>query len=127
VTDVADETTARVGVTASPATSSPQASVTGRASARPVAPAPGGRRGTGSALRKRLEIAFFVAPALLLFLFFVVVPIVRAVQLSAYRWKGYGPLVDFVGLKNYVSVLQNDVFIGALQHNLIVVVASIAL
>ena len=124
---MADETTARVGVTASPATSSPQASVTGRASARPVAPAPGGRRGTGSALRKRLEIAFFVAPALLLFLFFVVVPIIRAVQLSAYRWKGYGPLVDFVGLKNYVSVLQNDVFIGALQHNLIIVVASIAI
>ena len=127
MTDVADETTARVGVTASPATSSPQASVTGRASARPVAPAPGGRRGTGSALRKRLEIAFFVAPALLLFLFFVVVPIVRAVQLSAYRWKGYGPLVDFVGLKNYVSVLNNDVFTGALQHNLIIAVASIAI
>ena len=82
MTDVADETTARVGVTASPATSSPQALVAGRASARPAAPAPGGRRGTGSALRKRLEIAFFVAPALLLFLFFVVVPIVRAVQLE---------------------------------------------
>ena len=127
MTDVADETTARVGVTASPATSSSEVSVTGRASARPVAPAPGGRRGTGSALRKRLEIAFFVAPALLLFLFFVVVPIVRAVQLSAYRWKGYGPLVDFVGLKNYVSVLNNDVFTGALQHNLIIVVASVAI
>ena len=125
MTDVADETTARVGVTASPATSSPQASVTGRASARPVAPAPGGRRGTGSALRKRLEIAFFVAPALLLFLFFVVVPIIRAIQLSAYRWKGYGPLVDFVGLKNYSSVLQNEVFTDAFMHNITIVVFSI--
>lgn len=73
----------------------------------------------------RLEIAFFVAPALLLFLFFVVWPILKAVQFSLYRWKGFGPLVDFVGLKNYVSVLQNDVFVGALQHNLIIVVASI--
>ena len=81
----------------------------------------------GSAVRKRLEIAFFVAPALLLFLFFVIVPIVKALQMSVYRWKGYGPLVDFVGLKNYVSVIQNEVFTGALQHNLIVVVASIAI
>jgi len=79
----------------------------------------------GPAVRKRLEIVFFTAPALLLFLFFVVWPIAKAVQFSVYRWKGYGPLVDFVGLKNYVSVLQNDVFIQAFQHNIIIAVASI--
>jgi len=73
----------------------------------------------------RLEILFFVAPALLVFLFFVVWPIIKAVQFSVYRWKGYGPLVDFVGLKNYASVLQNDVFTGAFTHNIIIVVLSI--
>jgi raffinose/stachyose/melibiose transport system permease protein len=46
--------------------------------------------------------------------------------MSAYRWKGYGPMVDFVGLKNYVSVLQNDVFTDAFVHNMIIVVGSIA-
>lgn len=73
-----------------------------------------------------LEVIGFTTPALALFLLFVVWPIVRAVQFSAYRWKGYGPLVDFVGLKNYVTVLQNDVFTDALVHNLIIVVLSIA-
>ncbi len=125
MTDVADDTTAPRGATVSPATSTTQAPVAGRASARPAARVAGGRRGPGPAWRKRAEIIFFVAPALLLFLFFVVWPIVKAVQFSLYRWKGFGPLVDFVGLRNYVSVLQNDVFTDALQHNLTIVVFSI--
>jgi raffinose/stachyose/melibiose transport system permease protein len=72
-----------------------------------------------------VEIAFFVGPALTIFVVFVVWPIVRALQFSLYRWKGFGPLVDFVGLQNYVSVLTNDVFIGAFTHNMVIVVLSI--
>lgn len=72
-----------------------------------------------------LEVAFFVGPALVLFSVFVVWPIIRAVQFSLYRWKGFGPLVDFVGLRNYVSVLTNDVFIGAFTHNMVIVVLSL--
>jgi len=71
------------------------------------------------------EILFFVGPALLLFSVFVVWPIVRAVQFSLYRWKGFGPLVDFVGLRNYVSVLGNEVFTDAFRHNMTIVVLSI--
>lgn len=77
--------------------------------------------------RMGLEIAVFVLPALVLFFMFVVWPMLRAVQFSVYRWKGFGPLTDFVGLRNYVSVLTNDVFLGALGHNLFIVVASIAI
>ena len=126
MSDVADEATAPVGSPASPATSLPTAPVAGRASARPLAGGPGGRRAAGASQRMRLEIAFFTAPALLLFLFFVVWPIVKALQFSVYRWKGFGPLVDFVGLQNYVDVLRDDVFTGALTHNLIIVVLSVA-
>jgi raffinose/stachyose/melibiose transport system permease protein len=80
-----------------------------------------------SAWRKRLEIIFFVTPALALFALFVVWPIITAVQLSVYRWKGFGPLVDFVGLRNYVTVLADDVFVDSIVHNLIIVGGSIAL
>lgn len=80
----------------------------------------------GSAWRQRLEITFFVAPALVLFGMFVIWPMITAVQMSLYRWKGFGPMVDFVGLKNYVSVLQNEVFTDAFVHNMIIVVGSIA-
>lgn len=90
---------------------------------RSAAP-PGRRRRTGS-WRVGLEVLFFVGPALTLFLLFVVWPVARAVQFSFYRWKGFGPLTDFVGLRNYVSVLSNDVFIGAFTHNMVVVVLSL--
>lgn len=81
------------------------------------------RRGTG--LRTALEVLFFVGPALALFVVFVVWPVARAVQFSFYRWKGFGPLDDFVGLRNYVTVLQDDVFVGAFSHNMIIIVLSI--
>ncbi|WP_188754968.1 carbohydrate ABC transporter permease [Microbacterium album] len=117
---------------AAPAAASPAASLrtapAPRASTRGAGAAPGGRRrGAGARWRKRAEIAFFVTPALVLFALFVVWPIVTAVQMSLYRWRGFGPMVDFVGLGNYVSVLTNQVFTDALMHNLIIVVGSIVL
>ncbi|AEI12897.1 carbohydrate ABC transporter permease [Cellulomonas gilvus] len=124
---MADEANALTGASASTATSTPTVEAAGRAQARSAAPAPGGRRGSGASVRKRLEITIFVAPALVLFGLFVVWPIIRAVQFSFYKWKGYGPLKNFVGLDNYASVLQNDVFTGAFTHNMIIVVASIAI
>lgn len=87
--------------------------------------APTPRRRPGGA-RQALEVAFFVTPALALFALFVVWPILRAVQFSFYRWKGFGPLVDFVGLRNYTTVLGNDVFTDAFVHNMVIVVLSVA-
>lgn len=92
----------------------------GRATVRPAGRGPARRR-----LRTALEVLFFTGPALTLFLVFVVWPIVKAVQFSVYRWKGFGPLVDFVGLRNYDSVLHNEVFTGAFTHNLVIVVLSL--
>jgi raffinose/stachyose/melibiose transport system permease protein len=112
-------TTAARGET-SPAT----ADAAGRAPARP-GPRRGRRGGRRASLRMGLEVLFFVGPALTLFFVFVVWPIARAVQFSLYRWKGFGPLVDFVGLQNYVSVLTNEVFTDAFRHNMTIVVLSI--
>jgi len=93
----------------------------------PAGPAAAAARRRGISWRQRLEIAVLVAPALVLMVVFVAWPVLRAVQWSFFTWKGYGPLVDFVGLANYVSILTNDVFHGAVRHNLFVVVASIVL
>ena len=89
-------------------------------------PGPGRRPRAGRRLRTALEVLFFIGPALALFGVFVVWPVLRAVQFSLYRWKGFGPLTDFVGLRNYSVVLRNEVFTDALVHNLVIVVASIA-
>ena len=123
--DVADEATTRLGGTASPATSAPTRGA-GSAHALPAPPRSRARRRTDGGLRKGLEIAFFVTPALAIFSVFVVWPVIRAIHFSLYSWKGYGPMVDFVGLKNYVTVLGNDVFQGALVNNLTIMVVSIA-
>ncbi|WP_255555896.1 carbohydrate ABC transporter permease [Tessaracoccus palaemonis] len=96
----------------------------GRSEQRPASPA---RTRRPRDWRMALEVIGFTAPALVLFFMFIVWPMIRAVEFSFFRWKGFGPLVDFVGLKNYVSVLTNDVFVGALLNNLFVVVMSIVI
>ena len=97
-----------------------------RAGARSAGPGKAWRGG-GTDVRKGWEIAFFVTPALVVFLVFVVYPVGKAVQYSLYNWRGYGPMDRFVGLDNYTYVLGNSVFQNALQHNLIIIVASIVI
>jgi raffinose/stachyose/melibiose transport system permease protein len=107
-------------VTAAPEAPDTGAAVTRRAAARRVAGRPvGGKR------RQRLEILFFVTPALALMAVFVVYPVYSAARMSLYRWKGFGPMVDFIGLDNYSRVLSDDVFRDAVAHNFIIVFASI--
>jgi raffinose/stachyose/melibiose transport system permease protein len=98
----------------------PGAAVTRRADARRVTGSPGVGKG-----RQRLEILLFVTPALVLMAIFVVYPVISAVRMSFYRWKGFGPMVDFVGLRNYVNVLTDEVFTDAVIHNFTIVFASI--
>ena len=45
--------------------------------------------------------------------------------MSFYRWKGFGPMDDFIGIDNYRYVLTDEVFTGAVTHNFIIVFASI--
>lgn len=67
----------------------------------------------------------FVSPALLLMAVFVVWPVVAAVRMSFYHWKGFGPMDRFVGWRNYELVLGDEVFTGAVTHNFVIVVASL--
>ncbi|GAA1993150.1 sugar ABC transporter permease [Isoptericola halotolerans] len=122
---MADNVTASAD--ASSATSSGPAAGATRQGRPAAGQSAGGRRAAHSDLRKRLEIAFFVAPALGLFVLFVVWPVITAVQMSMFRWNGIGPLENFVGLDNYARVLNSDVFIGSLVNNLIIVASSIAI
>jgi raffinose/stachyose/melibiose transport system permease protein len=86
--------------------------------------APRDPAGSGAG-RKRLEILLFVTPALVLMGLFVVYPIISAIRMSFYSWKGFGPMDNFVGLKNYVNVLTDQVFTDAVVHNFLIVFLSI--
>jgi raffinose/stachyose/melibiose transport system permease protein len=91
-----------------------------RRTMRRVAPRPVGPR-----WRLRLEVALFVTPALALMAVFVAWPVVAAVRMSFYRWKGFGPMDDFVGWRNYQRVLTDEVFTDAVMHNFMIVIASV--
>jgi ABC-type sugar transport system permease subunit len=81
------------------------------------------RRGIGWA--QRLEIAALSGPAILMFLGFVIFPVVMAAYYGFYRWKGFGAPTNFVGLDNYVTILKDTAFQEALWHNGLIVVLSL--
>ena len=80
-----------------------------------------------SARRKRIELTVLLGPPLVLFIGFVFVPMIFAIWYSLYNWNGYGPLSDFIGLRNYQGVLTGPVFHQALVHNIIIAVLSVVI
>ncbi len=74
----------------------------------------------------RLWIAGLIAPAAIVMIVFVVVPIVTALAYSLYAWNG-GARAGFVGLDNFRLVLFSQPFAGwtlrAFWHNVVVFVS----
>jgi raffinose/stachyose/melibiose transport system permease protein len=91
------------------------------ATARTVA----GARGLN--LRRMLTVVCFVLPAGIVYSLFVLYPLVQAAYFGLFKWKGLGPLTDYVGLDNFRRILDDDVFRQALSHNLIILALSISL
>ncbi|MEU2989438.1 sugar ABC transporter permease [Streptomyces griseoincarnatus] len=76
--------------------------------------------------RTRLEIAVLSAPAVIVFLAFVILPVALAAYYGFYRWKGYGDPTDWVGLNNYRLILTDPAFHDVLWHNGLILVLSLA-
>ena len=71
-------------------------------------PNPADRKGwlkTGLATREALWGYVFVAPVLLFFITFVFWPMLFTLYCSLFKWNGFGPLTDYVGLANYREFL----------------------
>ena len=69
----------------------------------------------------------FLVPALVLYIVFVLFPILQAVRFSLFKWNGLTPLTDFIGLANYERALADPAFVGAIGHNAIIVLLSIVI
>ncbi|NCT90640.1 sugar ABC transporter permease [Cellulomonas sp. APG4] len=76
---------------------------------------------------KRGEIALLAGPAVVMFLAFVIFPVVMAAYYGFYKWNGYGSPTEFVGLDNYVAIFGDSTFHDALKHNGFIVVMSLVL
>ncbi len=68
--------------------------------------------------QKTLAPWLFLAPALLMFVVYVIAPIFESMALSLYDWDGLGE-ATYVGLGNYVELWDDADFWGALKNNLI--------
>jgi len=77
--------------------------------------------------RKWPIILALLAPALILYVVFVIFPIGQAFRYSLFDWNGLQPLTDFVGTDNFSQAFEDPVFRGALTHNGIIVALTLLL
>jgi raffinose/stachyose/melibiose transport system permease protein len=92
------------------------------------APLPARRRAPrGADWRRRGEIALLSGPAIVVFVAFVILPVAMAAYYGFYKWQGYGPPTEFVGLQNYLIIFTDRAFQAVLLHNGFIVVASLIL
>lgn len=73
---------------------------------------------------KGRTIALYLLIPVIWYVFSVFVPLITAVFYSLFEWKG-GPKKTFIGIDNYIALLQDETFWQAFSHNLYLVVACI--
>ncbi|WP_430522277.1 carbohydrate ABC transporter permease [Paenibacillus brevis] len=69
-------------------------------------------------------VTLALLPSLILYAFFVVIPVFWSMYYGFFDWKGIGSL-SYIGLENYLEAISDPVFWRALRNNLIIVAASI--
>lgn len=88
-------------------------------------------RSRSSSVRKRVEIAVLVAPALVLFLGFVILPVLLAAVYSfynlpqAFQWDDLADPDRFVGFANYERALSDPTFIRSIGNNFFILALSL--
>jgi raffinose/stachyose/melibiose transport system permease protein len=103
-------------------------SITATTAIRPTIGRPAKTARKSPATRGRLPVLLlFLPPALLLFSLFVILPMGEAAWYSVYKWSGYGPPEQFVGLRNFQVLFKNAAFVQSLKNNALIIVVSIAI
>ena len=64
----------------------------------------------------------FIAPALILYVLFIIVPTVSSVYYSFTSWDGISPDVKFIGLANYKEIFTSARFGNALKNTIILTI-----
>ncbi|CAL9616377.1 Diacetylchitobiose uptake system permease protein NgcF [Streptomyces sp. enrichment culture] len=67
-------------------------------------------------------VAGFLLLPVALYLIFVIWPYIQTFGYSLTDWKGQSQTFSFVGLDNYTKLLEDDIFMGAIWHNILFLV-----
>ncbi|CAM4124079.1 sugar ABC transporter permease [Paenibacillus alkaliterrae] len=77
-----------------------------------------------SSSRMKGFITLGLLPALLLYLVFVIIPIIWSAYYGLFDWKGIGT-AKFIGLGNYLEAIQDPIFWLSFKNNMLIVAASV--
>ena len=78
-------------------------------------------------LRANTPYVLMVAPALIVFAVFFLIPVIRTAMLSVTDRSNHSRDSNFVGLDNYVEALTNPQILAGIEHSLIYAVAVVLL
>lgn len=69
----------------------------------------------------------FILPALLVYVIFMIFPLMGTIGLSLTRWQGFRfDAIQFIGLQNYRDLVTDSVYWLALKNNFIFIAAAVA-
>ncbi|MCM3595484.1 sugar ABC transporter permease [Metabacillus idriensis] len=75
-------------------------------------------------LNKFVTISLFLAPAIIIYIIYVLYPIFSTLLYSFYDWDGVGA-GTYVGLQNYANLLNDSIFWTSMRNNTWVVLTSV--
>ena len=67
---------------------------------------------------RRLAPWLFLAPGMIVFLVYVIFPILQSIWISFHDWDGLGKM-RWIGMQNYIDLLDDDSFYTSLKNNII--------
>lgn len=74
--------------------------------------------------RKRIDDILFLAPGTIIYVLFIIVPILICFYYSFTNWNGISPSYEIIGLKNFKNILTDESFWDAFKTTLIITVFS---
>lgn len=77
-------------------------------------------------MKKRITPYFYILPAVLLVGIFLIYPIIFNLLSSFTKWKGFNfSKAEFIGIKNYMTLIKDPIFIRDLRNCLLFMVLTI--
>ena len=75
--------------------------------------------------KKELIDFSFLAPSLALFLFIILIPLFKGVRYTFTNWDGLMPKLNYVGLKNYITVIHDKDLIQPICNTLLFTIITV--
>ena len=70
-----------------------------------------------AAWKRRLFIASFIWPTLILFIVFTVYPVLRGLYYSFFDWSGSASAMDYIGVRNFQDIVRDPVITKAIAND----------